>query len=180
VKKQKDAFVRDYLNLENEGGIASLDATQEFTPITMTPTITSWQQQKEFRESVMRYYGISEKIMTSSYNESEMEAFYEGRIEPFLIQLSQELTRKCFTDRERAFGAFVHYESNRLVFASLQTKLGMVSLVDRGMMTPNEFRELFNMAPYPGGDEFIMRLDTAKTGDTTDPDEEEPKEGQNE
>lgn len=33
IKRQKDRFVRDYLSLENEGGIASLDATQEFSPI---------------------------------------------------------------------------------------------------------------------------------------------------
>ena len=44
----------------------------------------------------------------------------------------------------------------------------MVSLVDRGLMTPNEYRELFNMPPYEGGDEFVLRLDTSKTGDTTD------------
>jgi len=173
VRRQKDEFVRDYLNLENEGGIASLDATQEFTPITMSPTITTWQQQKEFRENVYRYYGVNDAIITSNFTESQMEAFYESRIEPFLIALSTELTRKCFTDRERAFGARIHYESNRLVFASLQTKLQMVALVDRGMMTPNEFRELFNMAPYDGGDEFVLRLDTAKTGDTTT-DEPEP------
>ena len=43
----------------------------------------------------------------------------------------------------------------------------MVALVDRGLMTPNEYRELFNLAPYEGGDEFILRLDTVKTGDST-------------
>ena len=60
------------------------------------------------------------------------------------------------------------YESNRLQYASAKTKISMVSLVDRGLMTPNEYRQLFNMAPYDGGDEFVLRLDTSKTGDTTD------------
>ena len=41
----------------------------------------------------------------------------------------------------------------------------MVSLVDRGLMTPNEYRELLNLPPYEGGDELVLRLDTAKTGD---------------
>ena len=44
----------------------------------------------------------------------------------------------------------------------------MVALVDRGLMTPNEYRALFNMAPYEGGDEFVLRLDTSKTGDVSD------------
>ena len=45
----------------------------------------------------------------------------------------------------------------------------MVALVDRGLMTPNEYRELFNMPPYEGGDDFVLRLDTQKTGDSTNP-----------
>jgi hypothetical protein len=77
------------------------------------------------------------------------------------------LTYKIFTDREISFGAEVWYESNRLQYASAKTKISMVQLVDRGLMTPNEYRALFNMAPYEGGDEFVLRLDTAKTGDTS-------------
>lgn len=114
-----------------------------------------------------KYFGVNEKIIMSKYTESEYDAFYESRIEPFLVALSLELTRKIFTERELSFGAEVWFESNRLQYASAKTKISMVSLVDRGLMTPNEFRELFNMSPYDGGDEFILRLDTGKTGDTT-------------
>ena len=39
--------------------------------------------------------------------------------------------------------------------------------------TPNEYRSLFNMAPYEGGDQFVMRLDTQKTGDTAEENKEE-------
>jgi hypothetical protein len=39
----------------------------------------------------------------------------------------------------------------------------MVALVDRGAMTPNQWREIFNMAPIEGGDVPIRRLDTAPT-----------------
>lgn len=164
IKKQKDRFVKDYLNLENEGGIASLDSTQEFTPITMTPTIVSWEQRKQFRDDVYSCFGVSDSIVNSNYTEAQMEAFYDSRIEPFLIALSDELTRKVFTERERAFGAEIVYESNRLKFSSTATKLAMVSLVDRSLLTPNEYRKLFDLDPYEGGDEFVLRLDTGKTG----------------
>lgn len=33
-------------------------------------------------------------------------------------------------------------------------------MVDRGAMTPNEWRATLNMAPIEGGDEPIRRLDT--------------------
>lgn len=167
LKKQKDNFVKDYMNLENEGGIASLDATQEFKEINLKPTTATAEEADAYRERIYRYFGVNKKIIQSIYTESEYDAFYESRIEPFLVALSLELTRKIFTDREIAFGNEVWYESNRLQYASAKTKISMVALVDRGLMTPNEYRELFNMPPYEGGDEFVLRLDTSKTGDTT-------------
>lgn len=168
LKKQKDDFVRDYMNIDNSGGIASLDATQEFREINIKPTTASAEEQKAYTEKVYRYFGVNEKIVKSNYTESDYDAFYESRIEPFLVALSLELTYKIFTERERSFGNKVWYESNRLQFASAKTKISMVALVDRGLMTPNEYREVFNLPPYEGGDEFVLRLDTSKTGDTTE------------
>ena len=168
LKKQKDNFVRDYMNIDNSGGIASLDATQEFKEINIKPTTASAEEQKAYTDRVYRYFGVNEKIIKSNYTESDYDAFYESRIEPFLVALSLELTYKIFTERERSFGNEVWYESNRLQFASAKTKISMVALVDRGLMTPNEYRALFNMSPYDGGDEFVLRLDTSKTGDTTE------------
>lgn len=167
LKQQKDQFVKDYMDIENEGGIASLDATQDFKELNLKPTTATAEEASAYRERVYRYFGVNEKIIMSNYTESEYDAFYESRIEPFLVALSLELTYKIFTDREISFGAEVWYESNRLQYASAKTKIQMVALVDRGLMTPNEYRALFNMAPYEGGDEFVLRLDTAKTGDST-------------
>ena len=129
--------------------------------------IITAEEAASYRERVYRYFGVSEKIINSTYSESEYDAFYESRIEPFLVALSLEFTYKIFTDRQIGFENEVWYESNRLQYASAKTKISMVQLVDRGLMTPNEYRALFNMAPYEGGDEFVLRLDTAKTGDTS-------------
>lgn len=175
VRKQKDQFVKDYMNLDNSGGIASLDATQEFKEINMKPSTATAEEKKAYTDRVYKYFGVNENILSSRYTESEYDAFYESRIEPFLVALSLELTRKIFSDREQSFDNKIWYESNRLQYASARTKISMVQLVDRGLMTPNEYRELFNMAPYEGGDEFILRLDTAKTGDSTN--EEENNDG---
>ena len=98
----------------------------------MKPSVTNAETLKEFRENVYRYFGISDAIITSNYTEEQMEAFYEARIEPFLVALSTELTRKIFTERELGFNNSVVYESNRMNYASNKTKLEMVALVDRG------------------------------------------------
>lgn len=167
IKKNKEAFVADYLSLENEGGIAALDSTMEFTPITMSPTIASADQLKQFREDVYRYYGVNENIVTSNLDSEQIEAFYELKIEPFLVELSTALSCKTFTEREKGFGNYIMYEANKLQFASLDKKIMIFStVVLYGGMTVNEWRAACNMAPVDGGDEMIRRLDadTVKEG----------------
>lgn len=170
LKEMKDQFITDYLNLENSSGIASLDATMDFVPVKVEPSMADAATLKQLQDDVQRYFGVNDHIIKSEYTEEEMEAFYQSRIEPFLIDISDELTRKVFTKREIDLGNKIIYESNRLQYASNKTKLNMVQLVDRGIMSPNELRGVFNMAPYEGGDEYVRRLDTMPTG-TEAPDE---------
>jgi HK97 family phage portal protein len=162
IKKNKDRFVNDYMNLSNEGGIASLDSTQEFTTISMNPVTTNFKQMEEFRENVYRYYGLNDSIIKSDYDEKQLEAFYESKIETFLLALGLELTNKVYTDRTRKTDNDIIFESNRLQYASNTTKLAMVAMVDRGALTPNEWRQMFNLSPVEGGDKPIRRLDTAQ------------------
>lgn len=174
VRKQKDQFVNDYLNLANEGGIASLDASQEFTPITMSPTVTNSDTLKGFREDIERYFGVNDAILMGTQTEEQMEAFYESAIEPFLVTLSVALTNRIFSEREQSFGNSVVYEANRLQFASMKTKIAVYkNVVLYGGMTRNEWRIGCNMAPVEGGDEMIMRLDAAPVDDKK---EDEPNE----
>lgn len=172
IKKQKDDFVRDYLQLENEGGIASLDSTQDFTPISMNPVVATYSQMKEFRENVYRYFGVNDDIITCKVDSDRLEVFYEMRIEPFLVDLSTELTSKVFSDRERSFKNWIVFEANKLQFASLSKKIQMFqTVVLYGGMLVNEWREGCNMAPIEGGDKPIRRLDAAPV--------EEPKNDNN-
>ena len=163
IRRNKENFVKDYLNLENEGGIASLDSTMDFTPITMSPVMTSWEQIKEFRENVYRYFGVNDKIVMSSMTPDEIEGFYELKIEPFLVDLSTELTAKIYGGgKQLAYNNWVVFEANKLQFSSLAKKIQMFQVVVQyGGMTVNEWRAGCNMAPIEGGDELIRRLDAA-------------------
>ena len=42
----------------------------------------------------------------------------------------------------------------------MTTKLNLVQMVDRGVLTPNEWRSILNLVPIEGGDKPIRRLDT--------------------
>lgn len=180
LKKQRDEFVRDYLAASNNGGVAALDTKAEYIPLESDPKLINAPQMQELRNNVYRYFGVNEAIVTSKYTEDEWNAFYESVIEPLAVQLSLEFTAKLFTDRERGHGNEIVFEANRLQYASVKTKLNLREMVDRGALTPNEWREAFNLGPIPGGDRPLRRLDTGvvqPTGATGDPGTEDDEGG---
>ena len=152
AKKQKDRFVEDYMGLTNSSGIAMLDATQSFEPITIQPQIANYKSVEELRNNIYRYFGVNEEAILSKLSGDSWDAFYEARIEPVLIALGLELTNKIFSQRERGFENEIIFESNRMQYMSTANKLALTNFVDRAIMTPNEVREVLNLAPVPWGD----------------------------
>lgn len=163
VRQAKDDFVRDYMNMGNNGGIASLDATQEFIPVSMSPKVVEADQMKEIREDIYRYFGVNDKIVMSQLNSDEIEAFYELKIEPFLVSLSVAIETAVYRGKQLAYDQnFIVYEANKMQFASLSKKIQVFKeVVLYGGMTVNEWRSGCNMSPVEGGDEMIRRLDAA-------------------
>lgn len=176
LKTMRDQFVEDYMGIANEGGVAALDATQEFKAIEINPTITNWSQMKEFRENCFRYFGVNDDIIMSKQKPEQMQAFYESKIEPFLIELSLEMTSKLFTSIEISHGNTVQYEADTIQFMSTAEKLALVQMVDRGALTPNEWRAALNLHPLEGGDVPVRRLDTAPVEDVKDDKEDDEDE----
>jgi HK97 family phage portal protein len=166
MKAQRDMFVSDYLDIANNGGIAATDSKAEYIPLQNDPKMIDSKQMEQIKDKVYSYFGVNEKIIKSNYTEDEWNAFYESSIEPIAIQMSLEFTEKLFTSRERGFGNEIVFESNRLQYASLTTKLNLMQMVDRGAMTPNEWREALNLPAIEGGDKPVRRLDTAPVNET--------------
>lgn len=153
VQKQKNRFVADYLAVTNTSGIAALDSTLDFTPVELKPHLANYKQIEELRNNIYRYFGVNEDVIQSKLTGDTWEAFYEAKIEPVLLALGLELTYKIFTDRELGFNNEIFFESNRMQYMSTSNKLELVQMVDRMAMTPNEWREVMNLAPVPWGDE---------------------------
>lgn len=166
IKKHRDRFIQEYMTMQNSGGIAALDSKADYQELKNDPKIINAAQMKELRDTIYRYFGVNENIVMGKYTEDEWNAFYESTIEALAVQMSLEFTSKLFTDRERGFGNEIIFEANRLQYASVSTKLALREMVDRGALTPNEWREAFNLAPVEGGDKPIRRLDTRPTDET--------------
>ena len=158
VKKMRDQFVDDFVNSKkNKSGIGGLDATTDFIPVKIEPQTASDNQVKEINKKVLEYFGINENILQSSYSEDEWNAFYESVLEPIGLQMSLEFSNKLFTPTEKGFGNEILFESNRLQYASNKTKIELLRY-GNNIMTINELREVFNLAPTDDGDVRMQDL----------------------
>lgn len=159
IKANRDRFITEYMTMQNSGGVAALDGKADYVELKNTAITVNASQMKELRDTVFRYFGISEAIVKGDYTEDQWNAFYESTIEPLAVQMSLEFTAKLFTDRERGFGNEIVFEANRLQYASAKTKTTLVEkMVPMGLLTINEAREIFNLAPVDGGDKRLVSL----------------------
>ena len=153
-------FVDNYLSIENEVGAAATDPKFDAEQVEPNDYVPNAEQMDRTVDRIYNFFNTNEKIVQSKYNEDEWVAYFEAEIEPLAKQMSNEFTRKLFTRKERGFGNKIIFEASSLQYASMKTKLNLLNMVDRGAMTPNEWREILNLGPIKNGDEPIRRLDT--------------------
>lgn len=100
--------------------------------------------------NIYNYFGVNEAILQNKALGDELDAFFNGAIEPFSIQFSEVLTQMLYTDNERFRGNKILLTANRLQYMSTDKKVQMVQQMgDRGMISINEARELFNYPTLP-------------------------------
>lgn len=165
LQKQVKDFTDNFLNIDNTGGAAGTDTKADAIQVEPKDYVPNAAQMDRTVKRIYSFFGTNEKIVQSNYNEDEWNSYYESEIEPLALQLSGEYTRKLFSRKERGFGNSIIFEASNLQYASMQTKLNLLQMVDRGALTPNEWRKILGgMAPLDGGDKPVRRLDTAVVG----------------
>jgi HK97 family phage portal protein len=162
LKVNAKQFADNYLSVESESiGVAATDSKGEAIRVEPKDYVPNALQMDRTTQRIYSLLNTNDKIVQSKYSEDEWNSYYEAEVEPLSIQMTGEYTRKIFSRRERGCGNRIMFEASNLQCANLTTKLNLLQMVDRGAMTPNEWRATFNLAPLPGGDTPIRRLDTA-------------------
>lgn len=168
VKKKTKDFADNFLDVSNGTGVAAVDAKADAQQIENKEYVPGAETIDKQTERVYSFFNTNKNIVQSSYSEDEWNAYYESEIEPDIIAYQEEFTRKLFTRRERSFGNRIVFESTNLSTASMRTKIGLVSLVDRGILNANEVRAVFNLPAISTGNEYVLRKDTAMIGGEED------------
>ena len=159
IKEERKRFVEENLSVENNNGVLLFDQKfEDVKQISSTPYAVPDAQMNQINENVYDYFGVNKQILQNSFTSAQWEAFYEGKVEPFAVQLSQVHTGMTFTDRQIGFGNEIIFTGDRLHHMSSAEKVTLIStLFDRGFITHNEGREILNLAPVDGGDKFYIR-----------------------
>lgn len=175
LAKERRRFNRE--NLEGEGGGLLLfpNTYSEIKQVVTRPYVIDSGQLELIRTNVYGYFGVNEAVLQNKAIGDAWSAFYEGAIEPFAVQLSEVLTRMLFTPLEQSNGAQLYATANRLQYMSNNDKLNVsAQLVDRGIFSINEAREIFNLPPVEGGDVRTIRGEYKNADAINDPKGDEP------
>ena len=125
---------------------------KDIKQIDVKPYTVDADQMNLIRENVYNYFGVNEAVLQNSAKAEDLEAFFDGAVEPFAIQFSEAMTKAAFSERERAQGSGIRATANRLQYMSTSAKVQMAKeLGDRGAILIDEIRELFNYEPLPDG-----------------------------
>ena len=158
MRKKRERFVEDNLRDQNNGGLMLYDQTfADIKQVDPKSYVIDNDEMDRIERSVYNYFGTNEDILQNKFTEDTWGAYYEGRIEPFAVQLGEGLTHMLYTQREMANNR-VTFSANRLEYASNASKRNMIrDMMDRGVFTLNEAREVLQLPPVEGGDVRVIR-----------------------
>lgn len=171
LKKERIRFSEENFSRDADGGGLLLfpNTYSDIKQVEVKPFIVDAEQERLIRENVYNYFGVNEDVLQAKAYGDAWSAFYESVIEPFAIQFSEVVTKMIYTPREQAQGSRITATSNRLQYMTNKDKLDVSSqMLDRGLMTRNEIRDIWNLPPVEGGDEMLVRAEYINTSERTE------------
>lgn len=190
----------------DSGGLALFPSTySNIQQIQSATKIVEPEQMKLIQERVFLYFGANQDVLLNKTVGDAWSAYYEGKIEPFAIQLSQAMTVMSYTQAERTGkkARAIVWSANRLQYMTNADKLQVSSqMFDRGILSTNDVMDIWSLPHVDDGDKRYIRKEytevsqldqvaqlqaelasakAANAAQTPEPEEdpEEPKEDEN-
>ena len=175
IKKERERFAEDNLSDDNKSGMMIYDNKfADVEQVKSNPYTINAAQMKQIAQNVFQYFGTNENILQNKYDEEGFNAYFQGKIEPFAIQLSLVLSKMTFSDRQIAHGNMFLLAMNRLEYVGNNTKASLsTTLFDRALLTRNEIRKMWSLPDAkdregnrdPDGDIYFIRSEYTRLED---------------
>lgn len=175
LAKERKNWVDENLGSES-GGLALFPNTYtNVQQIQSQARIVDPEQMELIQTRVLNYFGCNEDILQNKAVGDAWSAYYEGKIEPFALQLSQAMTCMTFSALEQKRGNAVVWSANRLQYMTNADKLQVSSqLFDRGVLSLNAIMDIWNMPHVGDGDKRFIRKEYIEVSKLDAPPPAEP------
>jgi hypothetical protein len=145
----------------DSGGFALFPGPSQITNVQQIQSqakIVDPEQMNIIQTRVLNYFGCNEDVLQNKTVGDAWSAYYEGKIEPFALQLSQAMTCMTYSHNERARGNAVVWVANRLQYMTNTDKLQVSSqMFDRGVLSLNDIMDIWQLPHVPDGDKRYIR-----------------------
>ena len=155
---ERKNWVKDNLSADSGGLALFPNNYTNVQQIQSAAKVVDPDQMKIIENRVYTYYGCNEKILKNEASGDDWSAYYEGKIEPWALQLSTALTAMTYTAQELKRKNAIVLSANRLQYMTNQDKLQVSSqMFDRAILSINDVMDIWNLPHVPDGDKRFIR-----------------------
>ena len=177
--EQREAVKRNFSDMAtgNTSRLFVLEANMKYQQLSLAPEDMELLKTRQFGvEEIARWFGVP-PVMIGHSNvttwgsgvEQIIEGFYKFTIRPMLVSIEQALKKRVLTSAQRA-ARTVEFNFEGLLRVNIKDRAEVYSkLLQNGVFTRNEARQLENMPPIPGGDKITVQSNLVELQNLANP-----------
>lgn len=162
----RESFANSWQGLDNAHRVNILEEGISPEIVGIPPEEAQFLGTRQYQvQEIARLYGVPLHMLavgeTATYASAEQDAinFRQLTLLEWAKRDEQRLATDLLTRAERSAGYYIEYLLDGLERATIDTRTAAyATMIQNGMLTPNEARERENLDPLPGGDVLLMPL----------------------
>ncbi len=167
IEAARAQFIEDNLKASNNGGVIVVDGKFTYKDMESKPYIVDADTMKAAQNKIFSYFGVNENFLQNKFTPEEYEAVYEGKLEPFVIMLTQAATAIIYTQGQIGFGNKIEASMNRVKYQSTAAAVRVINATkELGLFTRDEYREMLGyqpLGPENGGNDILIATNNYST-----------------
>jgi HK97 family phage portal protein len=156
-----------YAGADNAHGVPVLGEGAEFVPLSVTPEQAQFLQSRQFQfAEICRLFRVhpgklGDKLPYAGYASVQAD-HVRNTIRPWLSRWEQEVSRKLLTEAEKADGYYVELDADGLMRGDRDAMdKSFATGIQFGWYSKNDVRDMLNLPPIPGGDDYLTPVNMA-------------------
>ena len=174
-REQRDAIRKSFGEISTTnsmGRLFVLEANMKYQQLGLSPEDQQLLQMRQFGvEEICRWFDVppvlahhSNVTTWGSGIEAILDGWYKLSVRPILVAIEQAIAKRVLTPRQRS-ELSVEFNFDALLRGNAKDRAELYAqLVQNGIATRNECRQLENLPPRDGADELTAQINLAPVG----------------